>query len=226
MKGIALPAPDTTGKIPLEETLERRRSVRSFSPDPLSLEEVSQLLWAAQGITGPEKERTAPSAGATFPIELYVAAGSVEGIPSGVFKYHPLGHRLESVAPVASDAPFASVAPLDTESGTKGGAEAPTDVRPALVSATGGQEFIGVAPLVIAVAAVRVRTRNLYGERAVRYVDMEAGAALQNAALQGVALGLGSVVVGAFKDEEVKQILGIEGQERFLALLVVGRPGG
>jgi SagB-type dehydrogenase family enzyme len=200
MRDIALPPPTTTGSIPFEETLESRRSVRVFSPDPLGLEEVSQLLWAAQGITGAEKERTAPSAGATFPIELYVAAGAVEGIPVGVFRYHPIGHRLEALAP--------------------------SDVRSDLVRATGDQEFIGVAPLVIAVAAVRIRTRNLYGERAVRYVDMEAGAVLQNAALQGVALGLGSVVVGAFKDEEVKQILGIEGQERFLAMLVIGRHDG
>ncbi len=222
MEGIPLPQPVTTGTTPLEETLERRRSVRSFSPEPVSLEEVSQLLWAAQGITGPQKERTAPSAGATFPIEIYVVAGAVQGIPRGIFKYHPLGHRLERVEPVA---------PVGPKDGIEGGADsshtdARTDVRPELVRATGNQEFIGVAPLVIAVAAVRVRTRNLYGERAVRYVDMEAGAVLQNAALQGVALGLGSVVVGAFKDEEVKQILGIEGQERFLAMLVVGRPGG
>jgi SagB-type dehydrogenase family enzyme len=199
MRGIALPLPSTSGEVSLEETLEKRRSLRSFSPDPLSLEEVSQLLWAAQGITGQAKERTAPSAGAAFPIELYVAAGDVEGLPVGVFRYHPVVHRLEAVAA--------------------------TDVRPDLVRATGKQDFIGLAPLVMAVAAVRARTRKEYGERAVRYVDMEAGAVLQNASLQGVALGLGSVVVGAFKDEEVKQILGIEGQERFLAMLAVGRPG-
>jgi len=220
MEAIALPAPDTTGTVPFEETLGQRRSVRAFGPDPLSLDEVSQLLWAAQGVTGPEKERTAPSAGATFPIELYVVAGAVQGMPSGVFKYHPIGHLLEPVASVVK------AASADPESRSRRGAAAPFDVRPDLVRATGEQEFIGAAPLVIAVAAVRGRTRNLYGERAVRYVDMEAGAVLQNAALQGVALGLGSVVVGAFKDEEVKQILGIDGQERFLAMLVVGRPGG
>jgi SagB-type dehydrogenase family enzyme len=199
MRGIALPPPGTSGEVSLEETLEKRRSVRSFSPDPLSLEELSQLLWAAQGITGQEEERTAPSAGATFPIELYLAAGAIEGLPVGVFRYRPIGHRLEQFAAA--------------------------DVRPELVHATGEQEFLGLAPLVMAVAAMRARTRKEYGERAVRYVDMEVGAVLQNAALQGVALGLGSVVVGAFKDEEVKRILGIEGQERFLAMLAVGRPG-
>jgi SagB-type dehydrogenase family enzyme len=208
MAGIVLTPPRTSGETALEEALEARRSVRSFSSAALTLDELSQLLWAAQGITGPENERTAPSAGATFPVEIYLMAAAVEGVGPGVYRYLPLGHSLEPVEGLGSPA----------QPG------APLDVRPALVDATGGQEFIGVAPLVIAVAAVRVRTRKLYGERAVRYVDMEAGAVLQNLALQGVALGLGSVVVGAFRDEEVKTILGIEGQERFLAMLVVGRP--
>jgi SagB-type dehydrogenase family enzyme len=210
MARIALPPPRTRSETALEEALEARRSVRSFSSAPLTIDELAQLLWAAQGITGPENERTAPSAGATFPIEIYLVAAAIEGVSPGVYRYLPLGHSLEPVEGLGSAA----------QAGTSGD---PPDVRPALMHATGGQEFIGVAPLVIAVAAVRVRTRKLYGERAVRYVDMEAGAVLQNAALQGVALGLGSVVVGAFRDEEVKTILGIEGQERFLAMLVVGR---
>lgn len=209
MESIALPPPGIDSPISLERTLRRRRSVRSFASDPLSLEEVSQLLWAAQGVTGPANARTAPSAGATFPIEIYVVASAVEGIPRGVCKYLPLEHRLKPVQPA--------------EPGSESGG-AP-DVRPRLVRATGDQEFLGVVPLVIVVAAVRARTRALYGERAVRYVDMEAGAVLQNAALQGVALGLGSVVVGAFKDEEVGAILGISKAERVLAMLPVGRPG-
>jgi SagB-type dehydrogenase family enzyme len=207
MNRIPLPPPLITGNFALAESLSRRRSVRSFTSEPLMLNELSQLLWAAQGITGPGNERTAPSAGATFPIEIYLAAAAVEGVGAGVYRYVPHGHWLEPVENVHGPGSF-------------------SDVGPRLVQATGNQQFLGIAPLVLAVAAVRVRTRNLYGERAVRYVDMEAGAVLQNAALQAVALGLGAVVVGAFRDEEVKEIFGVEGQERFLAMLVVGRPSG
>lgn len=198
MDTIALPKPRTESTLSLEETLRSRRSVRDFARDPLALAELAQLLWAAQGITGGKGERTAPSAGATFPIEIYAAVGEVEGVETGLYKYRPRGHELAKVA----------------------GA----DLRRDLARVSAQQEFIGTAPLVIVVAAVLARTRAEYGERAVRYVDIEVGAVVQNAALQAVSLGLVSVVVGAFRDRELSSILGLGPAESVLALLPVGRP--
>jgi hypothetical protein len=90
---IQLPEPLHDSAISLEESLSRRRSVRSYTDEPLTLQEVSQILWAAQGITDAAGLRTAPSAGGTYPLELYVVAGNVRGLEPGVYRYLPDGHR-------------------------------------------------------------------------------------------------------------------------------------
>jgi hypothetical protein len=95
---IILPAPVTRGTISVEEALSGRRSVREYSPDLLNLSDISQLLWASQGITGAQGFRTTPSAGALYPLEIYVAAGNVTGLPAGVYRYLPASHALEMVA--------------------------------------------------------------------------------------------------------------------------------
>lgn len=194
---IRLPAPSNAGKLPVEKALRSRRSVRVFSRQPLALAEVAQLLWAGQGITGAGGKRTAPSAGALYPLELYLVAGDVSVLPQGIYKYHPLDHSLIRVAN--------------------------GDRRAALEDAALGQDVVNEAAAVIVVAAVYGRTTWKYGQRGVRYVHMEAGLAAQNIHLQAVALDLGTVLVGAFDDDKVKKIIRLPSDEQPLCLLPVGR---
>ncbi|KPJ51984.1 nitroreductase, partial [candidate division TA06 bacterium DG_24] len=155
-----------------------RRSIRSYSDAPLTLAEVSQLLWAAQGITNDRGFRTAPSAGALYPLEVYVVAGKVEGLPAGIYKYRPREHELWRV-----------------DLGDK---------RRELSGAALGQEPVADGAIDIVFAAVYGRTAVKYGERATRYVHIEVGHAAQNVFLQAGALDLGAAVIGAFFDEEVE----------------------
>lgn len=188
-----LPEPLTEGRVSLEETLQLRRSVREFTSQPLTSDEISQLLWAAQGITDPRGRRTAPSAGALYPLELYLVA------PQGVFHYDPLGHSLAK-----------------WQEG---------DLRGELSVAALDQSFVADAPATIVITAVFARIEVRYGsERGPRYVHMEVGHAAQNIHLQAVALGLGSVPVGAFHDEQVAQVLALPKDHLPLYLIPVGHP--
>lgn len=199
LKEIPLPEPRLSGSMSLEEAIATRRSVRSFREAPLELHELSQLLWAAQGITqGQAGFRTAPSAGATYPLEVYIAAGSVNDLPPGLYKYKAQGHELTELA--------------------KG------DFRSALHDAALRQRCVKDAPVVIIIAAAYERTMARYGERGIRYVNMEAGHSAQNVCLQAVSLRLGSVVVGAFNDESVKRALSLPQNENPLYLIPIGRP--
>jgi len=194
---IRLPEPKYIGTSSLEEALHKRRSVRTFKDGPVTTYEVSQLIWAASGITGEGGLRTAPSAGALYPLELYVVAGNVNGLPAGIYKYRPNNHELLSVA--------------------KG------DRRNDLCNAALGQSSIRRASAVLVLTGVYQRTTAKYGERGIRYVHMESGHAAQNICLQSVPLGLGTVVIGAFRDEEVKRVLNLEDAERPLYILPIGR---
>ncbi|WP_208599058.1 SagB/ThcOx family dehydrogenase [Desulfonatronum thioautotrophicum] len=202
-EAIELPAPSRSSSVSLEETLAQRRSVRSFSDTPLTLAEIGQLLWAAQGISEPRRGlRTAPSAGATYPLEIDVVIGNLEGIAAGVYRYAPGEHALR---------------PLDQE-------RLQGDQRQALAQAGLNQSPLHSAPVTFAISAVHARTAARYGDRATRYVDMEVGHAAQNLSLQAVALGLGSVVIGAFNDREVASVLGLSSGESPLYLIPVGTP--
>ncbi len=195
---VKLPEPMLEGRMSLEEAIYRRRSIRSYLKEPLTLQEVGQLLWAAQGVTYQEKGfRSAPSAGATYPLVIYlsVRAGGVEGLAPGIYMYEPLGHRLYLV---------------------KSG-----DFSVELAEAALDQRWVREAPVCIVVAANFERTVSVYGERGVRYVYMEAGHVGQNIYLQATALGLGTVAVGAFHDDEVKRIVGCP--EDPIYLFPVGR---
>jgi SagB-type dehydrogenase family enzyme len=180
----------------VEEALRRRRSLREFRPAPLALTEAAQLLWAAQGRTAEDGRRSAPSAGALYPLEVFLVAGRVEGLAPGVYRYRPDGHVLERV--------------------TEG------DRRRALSEAALGQAWVRSAPAALVLAAVHERTARKYGRRAERYVHIEVGTAAQNVALQAVALGLGTVLVGAFDDAELARASGLAPEERPLAILPVG----
>ncbi len=166
--------------------------MRDFTDERLTLEELSQLLWAAQGVTAEWGGRTAPSAGALYPLEIYVVT------PDGLYHYLPEGHRAEI---------------LTTE-----------DVRASLADAALGQAAVREAPAVLVVTAVYARTEIKYGERAARYIHLEAGHAAQNVLLQAVAIGLGGVPVGAFSDAAVQRALDLPEDHEPLYLIPVGHP--
>jgi len=195
---ISLPDPQLSGEIPMEEAIHGRRSIRSFRPDALDLRGVSQLLWAAQGITDPEGLRSAPSAGATYPLEVYLVAGAVEELDAGIYRYDPTAHALRPVGPGDRSAEVAHAA-LD-------------------------QRWIADAPLILVLAADMSRATGRYGERGRRYVYMEMGHAAQNVYLQAEALNLGTTLVGAFRDGELAEALGIPSNEEPLGILPVGVP--
>jgi SagB-type dehydrogenase family enzyme len=195
---IKLPDPRRDSRVSVEQTLSKRRSVREFADAPLSIGEAAQLLWAAQGLNGPQGRRTAPSAGGLYPLELYVLAGRVEGMDPGVYRYNPDRHL---AVPVLTG-----------------------DLRAALAEAALDQAWIKRAPAVFVFTAVYERTTWKYGRRGVPYVHMEVGHAAQNLNLQAVAMNLGGVMVGAFDDQKVKSVLKLAPDEVPLYLVPVGRP--
>jgi SagB-type dehydrogenase family enzyme len=194
---IDLPKPTQAGQYSLGQLLQQRRSLRDYSSQPVSLEEVGQLLWAAQGITHPNGLRTAPSAGALYPLELYVVAGNVTGLEAGVYHYQIHNHRLAK--------------------------HVSGDNRKALAQAAYMQTWLSEAPVVFVFSADYKRTSKKYGKRAKRYVHIEVGHAAQNLFLQAEDLGLGSVVVGAFFDEDVAELLQLPSGFAPLALMPVGK---
>lgn len=197
-QAIKLPRPSADGAVSLEQAILKRRSVRRFSGQALTLAEASQLLWSAQGITDSGRGlRAAPSAGASYPLETYLVAGSVEGLATGVYRYLPSEHGL---VPVATG-----------------------DVRGQLRKAALGQGSLEQAPATIAISADLGRIRPRYRDRAERYTHMEAGHVGQNVSLQAAAMGLGTVMVGAFDDGAVKQALQLPAGEEPLYLMPLGR---
>jgi SagB-type dehydrogenase family enzyme len=189
---MALPEPRLKGEMSLEETLIQRRSVRSFTDEELTLEEISQLLWAAQGMTALWGGRTAPSAGALYPLEVYVATAN------GLYHYVPQEHKAII--------------------------ESQDDLRLKIWEAGLKQDAIRNAPVVFVITAVYERTAKKYGDRAERYVKLEAGHACQNILLQAVALDLGAVSIGAFYDDQVQAALSLPPDHEPLYLIPVGHP--
>jgi SagB-type dehydrogenase family enzyme len=177
--------------------LEQRLSERELSGEPASLATAAQLLWAAQGITRGGKGRTAPSAGAHYPIELYLLAGRVTELASGVYHYRPHHHDL--IPGVTADHLLVEVADACFE-----------------------QTWIAGASLVVVITAVFERTTVEYGERGNDYVLMEVGSVYQNLHLQAAALGLGATVVGAFSGERITSVLGLPENHLPQALMPVG----
>ncbi|MDJ0948194.1 MAG: SagB/ThcOx family dehydrogenase [Alphaproteobacteria bacterium] len=194
---VKLPKPRRVGRLSVEEGLAQRRSVRSYRAGSVTLSELGQLLWAAQGINRPPRLRTAPSAGALYPLELYVVAGRVAELAPGIYRYDAKGHAL-----------------VERREG---------DLRRALSAAALGQSWVqdGAAALVFCAAYARITGK--YGDRGVRYAHIEAGHAAQNVYLQATALGLGTVVVGAFRDRAVRDLVAAGHRETPLLIMPVGR---
>ncbi len=188
-----LPPPQTTGTVSIEQVLAQRRSIRSFTDQALSQSEIGQLLWAAQGITSPQRGfRAAPSAGALYPLELYVVTAE------GVYHYQPQGHRMRL--------------------------HLSGDRRAQLSQACVGQRVVQQAAADFVFTAVFSRTRAKYGPRADQYVHNEVGAAGENLCLQAVGLKLGSVMVGAFSDTQVTDVLDLPADHAPLLVIPVGHP--
>ena len=196
-KRITLPPPAMSGNLPLEQTLQSRESVRSYSKEPLLLSEVSQLLWVGQGVNRKGGKRTAPSAGALYPLKLYLVAERIHGLDSGVYHYLPENHELELIT---------------SRSLTRD-----------LFAVSLKQNCIKEASALIVIAGVYRRTAQKYGDRASRYVHIETGHAAQNISLQAESLGLGYVTIGAFDDDGVKRVLRMKREESPLYILPLGR---
>jgi SagB-type dehydrogenase family enzyme len=196
---VALPDPRGYAGLTLEAAVEARRSVRDYAARPLSSKELSRLLHAAQGITEPRWGfRAAPSAGALYPIELYAVVHDVAGIPPGIYHYAVQEHGLESL-----------------QQG---------DFRAAVMQAGLGQDFLGTAGVCFVLSAIFQRTRWRYRERTYRYVLLEAGHIAQNLYLAATAMGLGACAVGAFLDDDLNQLLELDGeQEAALYVVSVGQ---
>ncbi len=198
-KNINLPEPVRDSSMSVEKALDTRRSTRNFSQDHLTLEHVGQMLWAAQGITETRRNfRTAPSAGATFPLDIYLVSGDVEGLKAGVYRYVPKSHSISKT--------------MDE------------DRRDDLHSSALGQGAVRQAPASIIIAAEFEKTVRVYGQRGRQYVYMEVGHAGQNIHLQAEALGLGTVVIGAFDEKGVSRVLDLPREIVPLYIMPFGKP--
>ncbi len=210
---ITLPPPTLKGRHSIEEGFNARRSTRDFTEDALKLKDVSQILWAAQGITLKREKpssfwmakyedqggfRTVPSAGALFPIELYLIARNIEGIGKGVYKYHPKTHSIRKVAD--------------------------EDKTLALYEVSLKQSAIKMSQGVLIITGTVERPEAKYKERAERYTFIEVGAVCQNVYLQCGSLGLGTVMIGAFNDQQVKEVLRLPAEEAPLGIMPIGVP--
>ena len=198
---IKLPPASHKGSMSVEEALKQRRTVRRFANRALDLKQVSQILWAADGISDPRGLRTAASAGATFPLEIYLVVGErgVADLAPGIYRYRPQDHALELTI--------------------KG------EARPAVARACLNQVWMTEAPIMLVMAAEFKRCTARYGQRGIMYTHMEVGHVGTNIFLQAEALGLGSGIVGAFEDKGVSQVLKLPGNHEPLLVMPVGYKG-
>jgi len=204
-KTFPLPRPRLISNVSLEEALWNRRSRREFKPDPVSAEDVAQILWAAYGInqsgrgsiSTAGKLKTAPSAGARYPLEIYLLAGNVMDMPTGFFKYIPGDHTIRLINE--------------------------RNLGHELCVAALHQDMILKAPACLVYTAIFRRTTSRYGERGrTRYVPMDVGHSAQNVYLQATALNLGTCALGAFNDDQVKKALDVPVEEEPLYLMPFG----
>jgi SagB-type dehydrogenase family enzyme len=195
---IDLPAPSTDGGMSVEKALDERRSIRSFTHDPLTLEEVSQLLWAAQGVTNNAGHRTAPSAMARYPLEVYLMTSNVTGLPAGVYHYSPQVHKLTIL-----------------ESGNK--------IPELFGSSAGRRDWRENASAIFIITGVFERMNKVPGRDLSRFVYIEAGASAENLLLEVVSLNLGATYTAGFDANKVREILKLSEGEMPIGVLPVGK---
>ncbi len=196
---LPLPGPSFKGKVSLEEAINSRRTIREFRPNPLTREQLSQVLWAAHGITEERGfKRAIPSAGALYPLDLYVLTGGngVSGLEDGLYHFHPQGHRLSRV---------------------KAG-----DWRRDLAQASLSQSWMARAPVMLLITGEYERCSRKYRQRGIRYTHIEAGHMGQNIFLQAEALGLGAGIVGAFDNQRIVETAGLPISHDPILLMPVG----
>jgi len=192
---VSLPKAKTRGAVSVETALSQRRSFRNPTATPLSLAEVGQLCWAAQGVTDEKGHRTAPSAHAAYPLQIYVLAGGVRDLPAGLYRYLPGSHALELVRPGDGRADF---------------------VRRGV-----GQAWVEKAPVVFVITGTIAKMSGM-GDRGPQFMAIEAGLAAQGFFLQAQALELGSTFVGGFRPAEAREALQLPAGEEVLGVLPVG----
>jgi SagB-type dehydrogenase family enzyme len=196
---FALPAPSERAAAPLAETIAGRRSCRAFSGASISAAEVADLAFYCLGAQDAAMRRCLPSAGGLYPVELYVAAGAVDGLLPALYHYDPRGHALSLVA---------QSPPL-----------------PDVASAVFIPEAVEHAAAAVILTAVFGRSKIKYGERAYRFALLEAGHAMQNLCLTATALGLGSCPTGGFLDDALNDLMGVDGvEEAALYACILGVP--
>ena len=195
---VKLPPPSYKGTMSVEEALKVRRTVRQFASRGLDLKQISQLLWGADGLSDPRGLRTAASAGATYPLEIYLVVGEhgVMDLPAGVYRYRVQEHALEPTL--------------------KG------EQRQAVARAALHQGWMAEAPVMVIIAAAYRRCTARYGERGIMYTHMESGHVGTNVFLQAEALGLGAGIVGAFDDRGISQVLQLPREQVPLLIMPVG----
>jgi len=201
-RAIRLTAPQLDGSMSLEKAIQQRRTKRSFRKMPIRLQQFSQILWSAQGITGKGGfGRAAPSGGALYPADVYAVVGdnSVDGFKAGVYLYEAKDHVALKIAD--------------------------GDRREEVAIASLGQMWMAGAAASFVVTAQFSRITSKYGDRGIRYAIMEIGHIGQNIFLQCQALGLAAGIVGAFNDREVAKVIEAEKNHEPLLILPVG-PGG
>lgn len=193
-EAIKLPKVNLKGELSLEETLKERKSRRSYQKSELKIDEISQLLWAAQGINRNDGGRTAPSAGALYPLEIYLLVGNVKNLNVGLYQYDPMNHSLI----IKNN----------------------KNLIPSLTNVM--QQFVTNGAAIIIITGVYERTTQKYGERGIRYVHMDVGFTCQNIYLQAESLGLGTVFMGAFNDNLLSDILQLPKNHKPLGVMPVG----
>jgi SagB-type dehydrogenase family enzyme len=201
-KVIKLPEPRTDGGIAVEKALKERRSIRSFGKEGLTLNEISQLFWAAQGVTDDKGHRTAPSAMARYPLQVYLLADNVTGLPSGVYHYSPQGHSLTVMMRGNIDEYYNATA----------GFEAWIKTAPAIFVITGAIESMNQ------MQGIQMPSQDLS-----RWVYVEAGAAAENLLLEVVSLDLASTYTAGFNANKTEELLGLPNGEVPIGVLPVGR---
>ncbi|MGL5741445.1 MAG: SagB/ThcOx family dehydrogenase [Legionella sp.] len=194
---IKLPTPVYGGSTSIEKALKQCRSVRQYKDEAMTLQQVSQLLWAAQGNTSPKVFRTAPSAGGLYPLEVYLVSGNVRDLPAGIYHYLPAENALTLIVE--------------------------GDKRAALTSAALNQNSIKHAPMNIVMTGIYGRTVKRYGNGGTQFVHMEIGHAAQNVCLEAVSLGLGTVTIGALDATAYRAILALPSEEISFYIMPVGK---
>lgn len=193
---IKLPSVKFDDSLTVSEAIENRRTIRSFKDKSVTLEQISYLLWAAQGVTSPQGLRAAPSAGALYPLEIYINVRKSDSLKPGLYKYNPISQSIFRTQ--------------DKELSEK------------ISDAALHQDWMAEAPVMVIFTAIYRRTTGKYGERGVRYAIIEAGSSSENLFLQAQSIGLDCGIVGAFNDSEIKKLLDLGKDSQPLLLMPVG----